>query len=42
MILMLKANQMFLNVFMVILIRLKYFYDSLNIILILAPGREFF
>ena len=28
--------------FMVILIRLNYFYDSLNIALILAPGREFF
>ena len=39
---MLKANQMFFNVFMVILIRLKYFHDSLNIVLILVPGREFF
>ena len=29
---MLKANQ----------IRLKYFHDSLNIALILAPGRGFF
>ena len=27
---------------MVILIRLKYFLDSLNIVLILAPGPEFF
>ena len=27
---------------MVILIRLQYFHDSLNIALILAPGREFF
>ena len=27
---------------MVILIQLNYFYDSLNIALILAPGRESF
>ena len=27
---------------MVILTRLKYFHDSLNIQLILAPAREFF
>ena len=31
---------MFQNVFM--LVRFKYFHDSLNIVLILAPGREFF
>ena len=31
---MLKAKQMFL--------RLKYFHDSLNTVVILAPGREFF
>ena len=24
------------------IIRLKYFHDSLNIVVILAPGREFF
>ena len=40
MILMLKAKQMFLNVFMII--RLKYFHDSLNIVVILAPDYEFF
>ena len=39
---MLKANQMFLKCFLVILIRLKYLHDSLNIVLILAHGREFF
>ena len=39
-ILMLKAKQMFFeDAFMVI--RLKYFHDSLNIVVILAPGREF-
>ena len=27
---------------MVKLIQLKYFHDGLNIVLILAPGREFF
>ena len=42
MISMLKANLMFLKCFMVILIRLKKLHDSLNIVLILAPGREFF
>ena len=42
MILMFKANQMFFKCFVVILIQLKYFHDSLNIALILAPGREFF
>ena len=40
MILMLKEKQMFLNVFMII--RFKYFRDSLNIVLILAPACEFF
>ena len=37
---MLKANQMFLNFFMII--RFKHFHYSLNIALILAPGCEFF
>ena len=40
MILKLKAKQMFLNVFMII--PLKHFHDSLNIVGILAPGREYF
>ena len=40
MVLLLKVKQMFLNVFMVI--RLKYFHDSLNIVVILAPGPELF
>ena len=38
MILMLKTNQMSLKCFYVI--RSKHFHDSLNIVLILAPGRE--
>ena len=42
MVLMLKANQMFLKCFLVILIWLKYLNDSLNIVLILSHGREFF
>ena len=43
MILMLKATeQMFLKCFMVILKQLKYFHDSLNIVLILALGCESF
>ena len=37
-----KQTRYLKNVFMVILIRLKYFLDSLNIVLILALGREFF
>ena len=40
MILMLKAKQIFSNVF--IIIRLKYFHYSLVIVVILAPDREFF
>ena len=40
MILMVRVKQMFLNFFM--LIRLKYFHDSLIIAVILTPGREFF
>ena len=40
MILMLKANRCFENVFMIK--TLKYFHDSLNIVVIFAPGREFF
>ena len=37
---MLKAKQIFLNIFMTI--QLKYFHDSLNIVVILDSGREFF
>ena len=40
MILMLKAKQLFLKCFLII--PLKYFQDSLNIGVILAPGHEFF
>ena len=40
MILMLKVKEMFLKCFMIK--RLKYFHDSLNIAVILAPGCEFF
>ena len=39
MILMLKANQTFLNALMVM--RFKFFHDILNFILTLAPGGEF-
>ena len=39
---MLKANQCFKNVFFFLIIRLIYFHDSLNIIVTLAPGHEFF
>ena len=40
---MLKASQMFLKWFYgKAKIWLKYFHDSLNIALILAPGRKFF
>ena len=39
MILLLKSNRYFQNVFMII--RLKYFYESLNIEVIVAPGPEF-
>ena len=39
MILLLKLNRYFQNVFMII--RLKYFYESLNIEVIVAPGPEF-
>ena len=39
MIFMLKANQMFLNDFMIT--RFKFFHDILNFILILAPGGAF-
>ena len=38
MILMLKANHMFLKRFYDI--RFKHFHDSLNIALIVAPGRD--
>ena len=37
---MLKSKQIFLKCCMII--QLKHFYDSLNIIVTLAPGREFF
>ena len=37
---MIKAKQMFLKCFMIV--RLKYFYDSLNIVVILAPDCECF
>ena len=37
---MLKVKEMFLKCFMIK--RLKYFHDSLNIAVILAPGCEFF
>ena len=40
MILMLKANQRLLNFLMIR--RFIHFYDSLNIVLILDPGCEFF
>ena len=40
MILMLKAKHVFLKCFYDITI--KIFFDSLNIVVILAPGREFF
>ena len=36
----LKAKQFFKNIF--IILRLKYFYDSLHIVAILAPGCEVF
>ena len=39
MILLLKSNRYFQNVFMII--RLKYFYESLNIEVIVASGPEF-
>ena len=35
-----KQNRHFWNVFMIK--RLKYFNDSLNVVVILAPGRKFF
>ena len=37
---MLKAKQMFLKSFYEKI--LKYFHDSLNVVVILAPGPEFF
>ena len=40
MILLLKSKRCFKNVFMII--RSKYLHGSLNIVVILAPGREFF
>ena len=40
MILLIKVKQMSLNAFMIT--RLKYFYDILNIVVILALGHEFF
>ena len=40
MILLLKVKQMFQNVVMII--RSKYFHNSLNIVMILARGREYF
>ena len=36
----LKSKKMFKKKFMIL--RLKYFHDSLNIAVILAPGRAFF
>ena len=39
---MLKENQMFLKCFYGKTNTIKYFHDSLNIVLILAPGCEFF
>ena len=38
---MLKVKQMFLIKYFII-IRFKHFHDSLNIVVTLAPGREFF
>ena len=35
-------SDVFYNVFVVILIRLKYLHDSLNIALILDTGHDFF
>ena len=40
MVLMLKANHMFLECFYVILKQLKYFHRRLNIVLTLDPDRQ--
>ena len=40
MVLLLKVKQMFQNAVMII--RLKYFHDSLNIVVILPSSRDFF